>query len=41
MYGKNIHIICHDEVNFYHVIKISLNFGTYTAEYLLNHKLHL
>ena len=41
MYGKNIHSIYHNDVNFYYVIKISVKFGTYTAQSLLNHKWYL
>ena len=38
MYGKNIHIIYHNELYFYHALKLSVNLGTKTAQSLLNHK---
>ena len=38
MYGKNIHIIYHNEMNLYHAPKISVNFGTQAVQLLLNHK---
>ena len=38
MYGKNININYHYEVNFYYVIKNSVNFDTQTTQSLLNHK---
>ena len=37
----NVHIFYHSETNFDHFLKISINFGTYSAQSLLNHKCHL
>ena len=31
MYGKNLHIIYHNEANFYHDKKMSVSFVTQTA----------
>ena len=41
MHGKNINFLYSYEINFYHVTIVSINFGTLTAQSLLNHLWHL